>query len=191
MSSSHTDAAIVDVVMPQMGTSVAEGTVVAWSVDVGASVKADQVVCEISTDKIDSDVPAPASGTLAEIVVPVGETVDVGAVIGRIATTDDAAPAPVRGPRYSPVVRRVAAHHDVDLSQLAGTGRGGRVTKQDVLAYVAAGGAEDRPLHTESPYRPDPVQAPSTRVDDLGGVAAPLSRMRQSIGAAMPRWTRA
>jgi pyruvate/2-oxoglutarate dehydrogenase complex dihydrolipoamide acyltransferase (E2) component len=103
--------------------------------------------------------------------------------------------------RYSPVVQRVAAEHAVDLSRVAGTGRGGRVTKKDVLAYIAAGGngsaPEERPMHIESPYRPDPVPTPAAPApvasavpsapDDLGGVAEPLSRMRQSIGAAMVR----
>jgi pyruvate/2-oxoglutarate dehydrogenase complex dihydrolipoamide acyltransferase (E2) component len=251
VSSSPTEV-LVDVVMPQMGTSVAEGTVVVWSVEVGQPVAADQVICEISTDKIDSEVPAPFSGTLAEIVVPVGETVDVGTVLGRIASSDagaqaaapagpvdsgrahtglaagarasssppagsaaapdaDRATAPASstatdGRRYSPVVQRVAAQHSVDLSLVAGTGRNGRVTKKDVLAYIEAGGngaggkgsaPEERPMHIESPYRPDPVPAPAAPApaaaapasvpNDLGGVAEPLSRMRQSIGAAMVR----
>ncbi len=266
MTSSPTDV-LVDVVMPQMGTSVAEGTVVAWSVEAGDAVAADQVICEISTDKVDSEVPAPASGVLAEIVVPVGETVDVGTVLARIASSDaaaasDSAPAaapagpvagrgdsaaepqessspappagsapaadaagpaaPADGRRYSPVVQRVAAAHDVDLSRVVGTGRGGRVTKKDVLAYVEAGGngaaPEERPLHTESPYRPDPQPGAASadragggedaraaaeggrartrsRQDPPadgagtqdGGAPAQLSRMRQSIGAAMTR----
>jgi pyruvate/2-oxoglutarate dehydrogenase complex dihydrolipoamide acyltransferase (E2) component len=246
VSSSPTDV-LIDVVMPQMGTSVAEGTVVVWSVEVGQPVSADQVICEISTDKIDSEVPAPVSGVLAEIVVPVGETVDVGTVLGRIAA-EGSSGAPAAAPagpvdsgrahtglaagarasssppagsvsaadaegagapvssmpdtrRYSPVVQRVAAQHSVDLSRVVGSGRGGRVTKKDVLAYIEAGGngaaPEERPMHTESPYRPDPVPAaPSpapaasaapSAPDDLGGVAEPLSRMRQSIGAAMVR----
>ncbi|HEX5145744.1 MAG TPA: dihydrolipoamide acetyltransferase family protein [Conexibacter sp.] len=217
--------------MPQMGTSVAEGTVVSWAVEVGAAVTADQVICEISTDKVDSEVPAPAGGVLAEIVVAVGETVDVGTVLARIAAAHGAPAAAPAGPavgaddpagepresssaappagsaavadaggpdgrRYSPVVQRVAAQHAVDLSLVAGTGRGGRVTKKDVLAHVAAGGngagPEERPLHTESPYRPDPVPAAAAPAapsvpDDLGGAAEPLSRMRQSIGGAMTR----
>jgi pyruvate/2-oxoglutarate dehydrogenase complex dihydrolipoamide acyltransferase (E2) component len=95
----------------------------------------------------------------------------------------------VRGARYSPVVQRIAAQHDVDLAQVSGTGRGGRVRKQDVLAFIeqraaAPAGAphEARPLHIESPYRPD-VSVPS----ELGGVAAPMSRMRTAIGEQMRR----
>lgn len=228
MSSSPTDATLVDVVMPQMGTSVVEGTVVAWSVEVGQAIEADQVICEISTDKVDSEVPAPAAGVLAEILVPGGETVDVGVVLGRIGTTGEvrnpaasngsapaaaepaaaaapaaqptaaaepaaAAAAPTDGRSYSPVVRRVAAAHGLDLARVPGSGRGGRVTKKDVLAYVELAGdaaapvVEERPLHSESPYRPDPVPAAAAAANDLGGRAEPLSRMRQSIGAAMRR----
>src|SRR6185437_12889600 len=72
--------------MPQMGVSVAEGTVVAWRVEVGDRIEADQTICEISSDKIDSEVPAPASGVVAEILVPVESTVEVGTVLARIAT---------------------------------------------------------------------------------------------------------
>jgi pyruvate/2-oxoglutarate dehydrogenase complex dihydrolipoamide acyltransferase (E2) component len=216
---------LVDVVMPQMGTSMSEGTVVAWSKQVGDHIEADEPLCEIDTDKIDTDCPAPATGTLQEILVNEGETVEVGTVLARIATagaanaagsanTDRAgsvgeavlaAPSaralhpstgparraaptqPNAGRHYSPVVTRIAAEHGVDLSEVPGTGRGGRVTKKDVLAWIEARGnggapAEERPLHSESPYRSDP--SPATP-DDLGGVPEPLSRMRQSIGAAM------
>ena len=196
MTSSRTDSALVDVTMPQMGVSVAEGTVVGWRVEVGDRIGADQAICDISTDKIDTEVPAPVAGVVAEILVPVDETVDVGTVLARIATAGsgaapDAPPAtpepsvepqvvpsngagngaagtpPAAGDlrRYSPVVQRIAAEHGIDLSQVEGTGRGGRVRKQDVLALVEDGGGaaapaiEDPPLHIESPYRPDPVPA--------------------------------
>ncbi len=197
MSSSATET-LIDVVMPQMGTSVVEGTVVAWAVDVGDEVAAEQPICEISTDKVDSVVPTPAAGTLAEVLVSVGETVDVGTVLARIAI------AGAGGVRYTPVVARIAAAHDVDLSQVPGSGRNGRITKKDVLAWIERGDAAahrgqavaERPLHSESPYRPDPAPlasacpapaAAAAMPDDLGGVAEPLSRMRQSIGAAMRR----
>jgi 2-oxoglutarate dehydrogenase E2 component (dihydrolipoamide succinyltransferase) len=88
--------------MPQMGVSVAEGTVVAWRVGVGDPIAADETICEISTDKIDTELPAPAAGVVAEILVPVEATVSVGTVLARIATaggagdngTSDPAPAP-------------------------------------------------------------------------------------------------
>ena len=220
MSSSRTDV-LVDVTMPQMGVSVAEGTIVAWRVEVGDRIEADATIAEISTDKIDTEVPAPVSGVVAEILVPVEETVEVGTVLARIAPADggggggsgageapaasppqpldgdpvsetrpetpsqspspspsrDPAPAPANGHRrYSPVVQRIAAEHNIDLSQVPGTGRGGRVRKQDVLALVEA---DEPPLHIESPYRPDPV-AP---VSDGGQ----LSRMRRQIGEHMKR----
>ncbi|MHB1837177.1 MAG: lipoyl domain-containing protein, partial [Solirubrobacteraceae bacterium] len=86
MSSSRTEATTsVDVTMPQMGVSVAEGTVVQWRVEVGDAVQADQTICEISTDKIDTEVPAPASGVVAEILVPVDTTVEVGTVLARLS----------------------------------------------------------------------------------------------------------
>src|SRR6266480_4401200 len=160
--------------MPQMGVSVAEGTVVEWKKRVGDWVEADEVIVEISTDKVETEVPSPASGRVAEILVDVGTTVDVGALLARIDTAatpgeahvDEAAPATSKplpaqangshkgnghAPPISPVVRRIAAQHGIDLAQVPGTGRRGRVTKRDVLAFL-----EDRPLHTESPYREEP-----------------------------------
>jgi pyruvate/2-oxoglutarate dehydrogenase complex dihydrolipoamide acyltransferase (E2) component len=221
VSSSRTETAtLVDVTMPQMGVSVAEGTVIAWRFEVGDRVQADETICDISTDKIDTEVPSPASGVLAEILVPVDTTVDVGTPLARIAVSvggaadstpspaadstrspaADSTPAPPTvapappsgnggapspssaGRRYSPVVQRIAAEHSVDLDAIPGTGRDGRVRKQDVLAFIEAGGAavEEPPLHIESPYRPDPVPAPSP---DTGQ----LSRMRRQIGEHMKR----
>jgi pyruvate/2-oxoglutarate dehydrogenase complex dihydrolipoamide acyltransferase (E2) component len=212
--------------MPQMGVSVAEGTVVEWKKQVGDWVEADEVIASISTDKIDTDVEAPAAGRLQEIVVAVGETVDVGTVLALIATdakpgeahtsegtseADVALEAPgeagsLQGDaerpqprRYSPVVMRMAAEHDIDLSRVEGTGRGGRVRKQDVLAYLENGASTaEPPMHIESPYRPDEPAAPKkrqprfTREPDEPAPApapaagsGPLSRMRQSIGRAM------
>jgi pyruvate/2-oxoglutarate dehydrogenase complex dihydrolipoamide acyltransferase (E2) component len=228
--------------MPQMGVSVAEGTVVEWKKQVGDWVEADEVIAAISTDKIDTDVEAPAAGRLEEILVQVGETVEVGTVLAHIAT--DAKPGEAHssegdsssaeaaseagaaleapgdagdlqgdtaadhdssvqegagrrsgGKRYSPVVMRIAAEHDIDLSQVEGTGRGGRVRKQDVLAYIENGGGAEAPMHIESPYKPDEPMAPRKRAPRFERAAeepapapagsAPLSRMRQSIGRAM------
>jgi pyruvate/2-oxoglutarate dehydrogenase complex dihydrolipoamide acyltransferase (E2) component len=208
VSSSRTDV-LVDVTMPQMGVSVAEGTIVAWRVEPGDRIEADATIAEISTDKIDTEVPAPVSGVVAEILVAVEETVSVGTVLARIAPagggggggggapvadrgqpldgdavgetrteTPSPSPAPANGHRrYSPVVQRIAAEHGIDLSQIEGTGRGGRVRKQDVLAFLESSPGEEPPLHIESPYRPEPA-APA---------ADGLSRMRRQIGQHMKR----
>ena len=179
MSSSSTET-LVDLTMPQMGVSVSEGTLVEWRKQPGDWVAYEEAVCDISTDKIDTEVPSPVAGRLAEVLVEVGATVEVGTVLARIATdalpgeahasegaaapppppttseaaaatgdapapsTPSAAPEPARaarangdgGRRYSPVVQRIAAEHGVDLDRVEGTGRGGRVRKQDVLAVV-------------------------------------------------------
>jgi pyruvate/2-oxoglutarate dehydrogenase complex dihydrolipoamide acyltransferase (E2) component len=179
MRSSPTET-LVDVVLPAMGTSITEGTLIGWSKAIGDRVEADETICEVSTDKVDAECPAPAAG----------ETVEVGTVIARLAVEEAAASAPIndRGRRYSPVVRRMADAHALDLAQITGTGLNGRVTKKDVQAHLERA-PEDRPLHSESPYRPDPepVMAVAVTSDALGGVAESLSRMRQSIGAAMRR----
>jgi pyruvate/2-oxoglutarate dehydrogenase complex dihydrolipoamide acyltransferase (E2) component len=215
VSSSPTDV-LVDVTMPQMGVSVAEGTVVAWRVEPGDRIEAEATICEISTDKIDTEVPSPASGIVTEILVPIGETVDVGTVMARIATGEGAVASPPQpldgghaGPsttetkssssssapapaarngdrRYSPVVQRIASEHGIDLSQVPGTGRGGRVRKQDVMAFVESGPVEEPPLHIESPYRPDPVAAPAPAAAPAVG-GGELSRMRRQIGEHMKR----
>ena len=242
MSSSSTEtsaagtATLVDVTMPQMGVSVAEGTVVAWRVEVGDRIAADETICDISTDKIDTEVPSPAAGVVAEILVPVDSTVDVGTVLARIATAgggdgvatgappaaemdaaadepgevspDTTAPDPTKAQavqsqralsgngarRYSPVVQRIASEHGIDLEQVPGTGRGGRVRKQDVLAFVESGAAAEAPLHIESPYRPDPVPAAAPAPAETAAAAAvsstapgQLSRMRRQIGEHMKR----
>ena len=186
MSSSPTETTLVDVTMPQMGVSVAEGTLVEWRKAVGDAVEADETVCEVSTDKIDTEVPAPAGGTVAEVLVEVGATVPVGTALARIAPVgaEGNGSAPERRPprRYSPVVTRIAAEHGIDLATVEGTGRDGRVRKQDVLALVHA---SDPPLHTESPYRPEPEAEPAPAPAATG--TGTLSRMRRQIGEHMKR----
>jgi pyruvate/2-oxoglutarate dehydrogenase complex dihydrolipoamide acyltransferase (E2) component len=255
VSSSSTDTTVIDVVMPQMGVSVSEGTIVGWRKQVGDWVEYEEALVDISTDKIDTELPSPAAGRVTEIVVEVGTTVEVGAVLARLSTdakpgqphasegngapptseaaaatgqtpveatatpspapdtaTPDDAPRerPARGARrYSPVVQRIAAEHDVDLDQVQGTGRDGRVRKQDVLAFMAspdaASAAEEPPLHIESPYKPEPAApkaapaatpaptppAPTAAPAQAGAyqppAAAPLSRMRKLVGDHMKR----
>lgn len=161
------------VLMPQLGESIAEGTVVRWNKRAGERVDRDEPLFEVSTDKVDAEVPSPAGGILAEVRVQAGETVPVDSVVATIAApgeTVDAAgepppreesDAPVRaaapppgGERrgrghVSPVVRRLAREHGVDPADVAGTGAGGRVTKDDVLEHVASaagGGRRIEPL---------------------------------------------
>jgi 2-oxoglutarate dehydrogenase E2 component (dihydrolipoamide succinyltransferase) len=225
--------------MPQMGVSVAEGTVVVWHKQPGDWVQANETICEITTDKIDCEVPAPVSGRVVELLVEHEQTVPVGTPLARIATdalagephpaehlpeqpaanaptpaevtsarpavdasSQSAGDAPAR--HYSPVVQRIAHREGVDLAEVPGTGRGGRVRKQDVLAFVknrAAGNGNDpAPLHIESPYRedeppagaeepgsdqPQPASDQSRPGEDPGEPSERLSRMRRSIAAHM------
>jgi 2-oxoglutarate dehydrogenase E2 component (dihydrolipoamide succinyltransferase) len=201
--------------MPQMGVSVAEGTVVAWHKRVGDLVGLDETICEISTDKIDTDVPSPAAGRVVAVLVAEGETVVVGTVLAEIATdapahadpggdadgppsraaavvpTDPIAETPGAGARqsderaagYSPVVMRIAAEHGIDLAQVLGTGRDGRVRKQDVLALVeeagAAGVTDRATVGTTTAAGAAGPPASTTR--------EPLSRMRRTIAEHMTR----
>jgi pyruvate/2-oxoglutarate dehydrogenase complex dihydrolipoamide acyltransferase (E2) component len=256
VSSSPTDAETVEVTMPQMGVSVAEGTVVIWHKQPGDWVQADETICEITTDKIDCDVPAPVSGRVEELLVQPEQTVPVGTPLARISTdavageahpaehlgdgtaaptehlgdgtaappehVEDGAASPAARPEpaaspgaaagparhNSPVVQRIARREGVDLADVPGSGRGGRVRKQDVLAFVqdrAAGnrnGGSQPPLHIESPYREE--EPPAREADAQAAEEAPrageaepkaaeaepqagerLSRMRRSIAAHM------
>ncbi|MEA2482238.1 MAG: hypothetical protein QOC55_185 [Thermoleophilaceae bacterium] len=238
MSSSPTSTTLVDVTMPQMGVSVAEGTIADWKKRPGDWVERDETIVEISTDKIETEIPSPVAGRVTEILVEVGVTVPVGELLARIDTgskpgqphadehpSDDGAgmggggeadapapaaslPAGVNGgnrgnghsaehpPPISPVVRRIAAEHHVDLDQLHGTGMRGRITKKDVLAFIEnaePGRAEQKPepmLHMESPYREDPGPAPPAATASAPAAAPatggePLSLMRRKIGEHM------
>ncbi|MGH2950781.1 MAG: dihydrolipoamide acetyltransferase family protein, partial [Solirubrobacterales bacterium] len=194
--------------MPQMGVSVAEGTILEWRKRPGDWVEADETICDVTTDKVDVEIPSPATGRLARIVVEPGATVPVGEVLAEIDSGATAGQAhPDEGPDVvadadrssfvSPVVRRVAEKHGVDLAQVEGTGIGGRIRKKDVLAFVENGGAEEgkrRPLHTESPYRPEPAEAPAEApgnghgggtVELLPGRREQMSPMRQAIARHM------
>ncbi|HZB71467.1 MAG TPA: dihydrolipoamide acetyltransferase family protein, partial [Acidimicrobiales bacterium] len=150
---------VVEIRMPQLGETVTEGTVVAWHKQVGDDVAEDEVLFEVSTDKVDSDVPSPATGIVTEIRVPQGATVDVGtvlAVIG-VAAEEDVVPVaaaalPSVGPQptrrrdrhprvRSPVVRRLLAEHSLAPDRIPGSGRDGRITRNDVLAALAGSGA--------------------------------------------------
>jgi len=129
--------------MPQMGETVTEGTITAWLKAPGDPIAVDEALLEISTDKVDSEIPSPVAGVVAELLVPEGDTVPIGELIARITTTAGS-PAPVVDePRpdeagfCSPVVRRLVDEHGIDPADIKGSGRGGRVTRDDVLALVA------------------------------------------------------
>jgi pyruvate/2-oxoglutarate dehydrogenase complex dihydrolipoamide acyltransferase (E2) component len=198
----------VEIAMPQMGISVAEGTIVEWRKQPGDWVEADEPVCDVSTDKVDVEIPSPAAGRLARIVVEPGETVEVGTLLAELET--DARPREAhpqesgdadRSRVYSPIVRRIAVDRHVDLARVEGHGIGGRVRKSDLLAFLedteagngkATNGKAERPLHTESPYRPEPAADPpptaaAATPDDLVGPTRrePMSTMRRQIARHM------
>jgi 2-oxoglutarate dehydrogenase E2 component (dihydrolipoamide succinyltransferase) len=227
--------------MPQLGETIIEGTILKWLKQEGDSVAADEPLFEISTDKVDTEVPSPVSGTLSKIVVPEGATVAVGTELAVIDAAGDgaakggstsapaqvaaapaepappaqaAAPAPAqmaapaasapttlpdRGPRsqiLSPLVRRLADEHGVDLSAVAGTGTGGRITKQDVMAAVGSGGAvapatapatapavAPPPAVTPGPAVAQPAPAPA--VAAAGDEVVPMTHIRKAIAQHM------
>jgi pyruvate/2-oxoglutarate dehydrogenase complex dihydrolipoamide acyltransferase (E2) component len=172
------------VIMPQLGESVVEGTVAKWLKKVGDPVKEYEPILEVSTDKVDTEIPAPANGVLLQIYVPEGQTVERGVLLAMIGQPGEAVPeapstvgssvldtsagdrghraaepgnhaAPSahdqdeRSQRYSPVVARMAAEHKIDLTQIKGTGLGGRVTKKDVEAYLESQGGTAQPAAQE------------------------------------------
>jgi len=213
-----------DIVMPQMGESIFEGTITKWLKKPGDKVQRDEPLFEISTDKVDAEIPAPASGILGEIKAAEGSTVQVNSVVGVITDGDGAAakpaaaaspakptapvpakqeaaaPAPavpVNGAasdepddvRSSPLVRKLAKEHSVDLAQVQGTGLGGRVTKQDILAFVEKG-AEAAPVAipatpaaSRAAAAPAPTPAPAPA--PIPGELVPLTKMRSIIAQRM------
>ena len=146
--------------MPQLGESVVEGTVARWLKAAGDTVAKFEPLLEISTDKIDTEIPAPAAGILLAISIPDGQTVKVGTVLATIGEPEEvrsaeygvrsAASKPTGRGFVSPVVARMAAEHALDLAQLTGTGAGGRITKQDVQAFLASRVDEQRNSETEN-----------------------------------------
>ena len=205
-----------DVVMPQMGESIFEGTITKWLKKAGEKVQRDEPLFEISTDIVDAEIPAPATGVLQEIKVAEGSTVQVNTVVGVIGDGDGAgaavpapakaaapaasapappkkeaqapAPPPAAAPaasgedesdvRSSPLVRKLAREHNVDLNQVSGTGTGGRVTKQDVLDFVE---------HRTSAPAPAPAGRPAapTAPAAIPGDLVPMSQMRRIIAQRM------
>jgi pyruvate dehydrogenase E2 component (dihydrolipoamide acetyltransferase) len=244
----------VDVVMPQMGVSVSEGTITKWLKSEGEEIGADEALLEISTDKVDTEVPSPASGVLRQILAQEGETVAVGTKIaviapegapveaapaappepataeaaeevgaasgaeGETATAEKAeappappepepaeetpAPEPVgdgrkEGKFVSPVVARIASEHDVDVGQIEGTGRGGRVTKKDILKHIESGAPakaaapaeapQEAAPAPEAPARPAGAPVAAAAPAGAGETVEPMSAMRKGIAEHMRR----
>ena len=261
----------VDIIMPQMGESIAEGTLTRWLKTVGDAVDRDEDLFEISTDKVDADIPSPSSGVLAEVLVNAGETVEVNTIVGRIeteastavaagdgaptateaaeadaaeadaaeadaaeeaedaaaageagqaedaasstvgpataeeATGTDAAPedaaadaapadAPATGPepasrdervrtRSTPLVRKIAAEHGVDIGQVAGTGSSGRVTRDDILAFIEA---RDRDAPAAAEVAPTPTAATPPTAAPVGPAPRPAAPAAQPAAPSAP-----
>ena len=231
----------VDIIMPQMGESIAEGTLSKWLKKVGDEVKRDVPIFEISTDKVDAEIPAPAAGVLAEILVKEGETVEVQTVVARLETEKGAlagggrreagggdlatspetsipaapaapgpqrevtpAPAPARQQppapaiaashtgngnsfedrvktKSSPLVRKIAAEHGVNISSLQGSGVAGRVTKRDILGFIESGDA----AITGASRLPPPVSRLPLPEPWPGDTVEPMSKMRALISEHM------
>src|SRR5713226_8088092 len=204
---------LAQIKMPQLGESVTEGTVDKWLKNEGDFVKRDEPIVEVVTDKVNAEIPSPFEGKLVKITAAQGETVLVGAVLAQIEVADaaTAAPAGAKAPpkqapqaaaapapeaattdggdgraRLSPAVRKLAAEHGLDPTTVRGTGMGGRVTRDDVLAAVGGG----QPA-TAAPAGPAPTKAPAppapTRVDGKREELVKLSVMRRSIAEHMVR----
>ncbi|HXF13667.1 MAG TPA: 2-oxoglutarate dehydrogenase, E2 component, dihydrolipoamide succinyltransferase [Terriglobales bacterium] len=226
-----------DIVMPQMGESIVEGTITKWLKKPGDKIQRDEPLFEISTDKVDAEIPAPASGVLQEIKVTEGTTVQVNTVVGTISDGEGAAaakaapaekksapapaapkaearpaakaepPAPAaqvheddEHARSSPLVRKIAREHNVNLSQVEGTGLGGRITKQDIQAFIEgqsgassreSGGTGVSPVQPSEGARPAiqaasaPAQAPRPTPAAIPGDLVPMTNMRRIIAQRM------
>ncbi|MCP9473404.1 MAG: 2-oxo acid dehydrogenase subunit E2 [Nitrospira sp.] len=205
-----------DIIMPQLGESIAEGTVVKWLVPAGGIVERDQPLLEVETEKVALEIPSPAAGRLSEILVKEGETVPVGTVLGRIdgvpvsdvinrvggvvvrpmgpvaekggkgrattgeeGTRSEGSAEGMEEVHLSPAVRHLAKQHGVDLSQVKGTGAGGRITKKDVEDFIAH-------RHTEAAQTVSPVERPATtHEEETGDEIVPLTPMRKTIAERM------
>jgi pyruvate/2-oxoglutarate dehydrogenase complex dihydrolipoamide acyltransferase (E2) component len=195
----------IPVVMPQLGESVAEGTVIEWLKKEGDRVQKDEAILAISTEKVDAEIPAPAAGVLSQILVKAGEVAPVGATLAIIVEgfasgtgIDLGAEAPItvppppalsREPRetkrderfYSPAVRKLAEELGVNLEEVPGTGEGGRVTRRDIELFAQSKGS--RPVAKEAV----PEDAPETRVEFVSEELIPLTKIRRTIAEHMVR----
>lgn len=178
----------VSVTLPALGESVTEGTVTRWLKAEGERVEADEPLLEVSTDKVDTEIPAPASGTLLEIVVGEDETAEVGAKLAVIGVAG-AAPAAAKpaddGAYVTPLVRKLAAENGVDLSTVKGTGVGGRIRKQDVMAAAEAAKAAAAAPAPAAAAPAAAKKAPALEASPLRGQTIKMPRIRKVIGDNM------
>ncbi len=180
----------VDIVMPQMGESIFEGTITKWLKKPGDKVERDEPLFEISTDKVDAEIPSPSAGVLKEIKVGEGQTVPIQTIVGVIDAAGSAAasaPASSTGERIhsSPLVRRMAAEHGVDLSTVTGTGASGRISKQDIEAAIAAGGAPAATPPAYSAPAPAASSRPAPPPPSAPGVSG--GQVHVALETAVPR----
>ena len=213
----------VDVVMPQMGESIFEGTITKWLKKPGDKVQRDEPLFEISTDKVDAEIPAPASGVLQDIKVAEGNTVQVNTIVGTItgdgegvsavpvaakatpqaapvpppkteaakpapAAQESAAPAPETEDdhaRSSPLVRKIARENNVNLAKVPGTGLGGRITKQDIMAFLERAEAAPTPAVSAAVSAPSPRPAAPPAPAAFPGDLVPMTQMRKIIAQRM------
>jgi 2-oxoglutarate dehydrogenase E2 component (dihydrolipoamide succinyltransferase) len=218
-----------DIIMPQMGESIVEGTITKWLKKPGDKVQRDEPLFEISTDKVDAEIPAPASGVLQEIKVGEGATVGVNTVVGTISADGEAAAKPAPAPaaakpavvaeekeapkpaspaakpaptkplaaqesadeeaRSSPLVRKMAREHGISLSQVSGTGLGGRISKQDILSFIENQSSQPAPavapVRTSEPAPASSAPAKPAAPAPYPGDLVPMSNMRKLIAKHM------
>ena len=205
---------MIDVIMPKMGESIIEGTIMEWKKKVGDTIGKDETLLEISTDKVDSEIPSPASGIIIEIIAQVNDTIPVGAVIARIGNTNEkldispgeapqSEPTPEKEKKlmevtvpiqttetissqkrfYSPLVKSIAKKEGIsqkELDSLSGSGKNGRVNKQDILSYLMnkTETVHEDKVESSHIYQPQIIKAMSDKVE-------PMSRMRKKISEHM------
>ncbi|MGA8429711.1 MAG: 2-oxoglutarate dehydrogenase, E2 component, dihydrolipoamide succinyltransferase [Candidatus Sulfotelmatobacter sp.] len=222
-----------DIIMPQMGESIVEGTITKWLKKPGDKVQRDEPLFEISTDKVDAEIPAPATGVLQDIKVTEGTTVGVNTVVGTIAVDGEAAVAPAKATspapaapakkeekkeeqkatsvvpapaaptptaatpagneeeeetRSSPLVRKIAREHGVSLSQVTGTGLGGRISKQDILSFIEKQSSPPSAAPSSTPPAPPPAAEKTPRASapaPYPGDLVPMTNMRKIIAQRM------
>jgi pyruvate dehydrogenase E2 component (dihydrolipoamide acetyltransferase) len=197
-----------EVLMPQMGESITEGTITKWLKKVGDTVQRDEPIFEISTDKVDAEIPSPIAGTLTEIKVPEGSTVTINTVVaviggaaGKSAAAAPSAPAPAASAqaapatapsvsasegdrvRSSPLVRKIAKDNNVDLGQVSGTGASGRITKTDIVSHLEQG---PKPVAAAPASSAPAAAAPKAAAPQpQPGELVPMSKMRSIIAQRM------